>query len=199
MRFPIVACLLVVGCTVPPGRMDEMTIHPDADPIAPFSECSVTTAREPSFGASHVTPCSELELADFPPTSGTHYGQWADFGTYTAPVPWGFLIHAMEHGAVVIGYRCEGDCTAVVTELQAAIDAQPVDALCRGDDPARFILVPMPDLTDQAVVALAWEHLYLATCLDRPSLEAFMAANYAHGPENLCAAGVDLSASAWCP
>lgn len=192
-----VLALALVACGSS-GRTNEVITHPDAPPIAPFSECTVYTAEDPSYGASHVAPCAPLTFDSFPPTSGTHFGQWADFGTYDAPVPWGYLVHAMEHGAVVIAYRCDGDCAALVTELQAIVDAQPADALCRDDDPARFVLVPAPDL-DEPIAVLAWQRIYTATCLDRPSIEAFIDASYAQGPENLCAPGVDASATGWCP
>jgi len=192
----LAVCL--AACSTESGRLNEVTIHPDAPPIAPFSECHVTTAYEPSYGADHVAVCDPLTPIAFPPTSGTHFSSWADFGTYDAPVPWGFLVHAMEHGAVVVGYRCTSDCPEVVAALQAAIDAQPVDPLCRGDDAARFILTPMPDLND-AIAVLAWERVYLATCLDRPSMEAFMTEHYAQGPEDFCTPGTDRSASGWCP
>ncbi len=200
MRFILgIALVFVASCTsMNAGRLDEMTTHPDAPPIAPFTECSVYTAREPSYGNDHVPVCSELTLPAFPPTSGTHFRSWADFGTYDAPVPWGYLMHSMEHGTVVIGYRCEGDCSALTAELQAVIDAQPIDPLCRGDDPARFILAPMPDL-EWPIAVLAWENLYLATCFDRPSMEAFITRVYAQAPENLCAPGIDDAAMGWCP
>lgn len=201
MRCFLGTLLLALGlaaCSPEPERMNEMTIYPDAEPIAPFTECRVTTAEEPSLGADHVAVCDPLMPAVFPPTSGTHFSSWADFGTYDAPVPWGFLVHAMEHGAVVVGYRCEAACPELVSELQAIIDAQPADPMCRGDDAARFILVPMPDLVEPIAV-LAWEHLYLATCLDRPSMEAFMTAHYAQAPEDFCNPGTDRAASGWCP
>lgn len=193
------ACsLILTACSTESGRLNEMTIHPDAEPIAPFTECHVTTAEEPSYGADHVAVCEPLTPIAFPPTSGTHFSSWADFGTYEAPVPWGFLVHAMEHGAVVVGYRCGGACPELARELQAIIDARPADPLCRGDDAARFILTPMPDL-QEAIAVLSWEHLYLATCLDRPSMEAFMTEHYGRAPEDFCTPGVDRAATGWCP
>lgn len=188
--------LLLLACG-PSGRTDEVTIHPDAPPIPPFDACTVYTAREASYGNDHVAVCTPLTPASMPPTSGTHFGSWADFGVYDAPVPWGFLVHAMEHGAVVIGYRDDVG-PALAAELAEIVAAQPADPLCRGDDPARFILAPAPDL-EWPIAVLAWERLYLATCLDRPSMQAFIDEVYAEGPENLCAPGVDGSATGWCP
>jgi hypothetical protein len=194
--------LLAPGCASDPGaggRLDERTTLPDAPPLAPFEACTVTTAREPATSATHVAACAPLEYPFHPPASGPHFGQWAAFGTYDAPVPWGYLVHSLEHGAIVLAYRCEPDeCAAVVSALQSIADAR-VDSLCRGaDTPSRFIIVPDPTL-DVAIAAVAWEHVYLATCLDLPSLQAFADAHYAQAPEDFCAAGVDRSATGWCP
>ena len=193
------AGLLVTACDEgTPTRVDEETIHPDAPPLAPFEECRVTTAREPATSAAHEPACSEIDYPFHPPSSGRHFSQWAAFGTYGAPVPWGFLVHSMEHGAVVLAYRCEpDDCAEIEAALQAIADAR-FDPLCRGaDTPSRFVIVPDPTL-EVAIAALAWERSYLATCLDLESLEAFVDAHYGQGPEDLCAPGVDRSATGWC-
>ena len=189
--------LLLAVASCDPGD-DVVVTHPDQPPIAPFDECTVQTAREAATSASHVPPCSALDY-DVPPSSGTHYAQWAAFGTYDEPVPWGFLVHALEHGAIVLSYRCEAgaDCTEIRETLQAIVDARPRDSLCRDETPIRYVLAPAPDLA-WPIAVLAWEHAYTATCLDRPSIEAFFAEHYAGGPENTCALGVDLSSSGWC-
>ena len=189
---------VLAGCPGTHGRTDEVITHPDAPPIAPFDECTVYTAREPSESANHVAPCTTLRY-ELPATGGPHYSQWAAFGTYEAPVPWGFLVHAMEHGAVVVAYRCEAGpaCDAIEGELAAIVASRPADPLCRGDAPLRYVLAPAPDL-EWPIAVLAWEHLYTATCLDRPSIEAFFDAHYGRAPEDTCADGVDLSATSWC-
>lgn len=190
------------GCPAPTAmRTDERVVHPAAPPIAPFDECTVYTATELATARDHRAACSPLAFPFTPPAGGSHYGQWADFGMYDAPIPWGFLIHALEHGAVVVAYRCEPGpaCDALVVELVAAIAAYGADPICRsGGASSRFILVPDPTL-EWAVAAVAWEHVYLATCLDRASLDEFIVAHYGQAPEDLCVPGVDLSATGWCP
>ena len=196
------AALLLASCAAScatRGRTDEVITHPAAPPIAPFTECTVYTAREASEAANHVAVCSELAY-DVPPTGGAHYSQWAAFGSYDAPVPWGFLVHAMEHGAIVLAYRCEPGpaCAAIRAELEAIVVAREPDPLCRGDARTRYVLAPAPDL-EWPIAVLAWEHLYTATCLDRPSIESFVDAHYGRGPESTCADGVDRSPLDWCP
>ena len=60
-----------------------------------------------------------------PPSSGNHYPIWPDYQTYDKPVPWGHLMHAMEHGAVIIVYNCPGGCPDEVAAAQAIIDQPP--------------------------------------------------------------------------
>jgi hypothetical protein len=197
--LPVLLGCAALACSNPTTeRLDERVEHPDAEPIAPHDECTVTTYREPAPSRSHVEPCSDLRFASHPPTGGDHFGVWASFGSYDAPVPWGFLVHSMEHGAVVLAYRCEGPCDDVRAELEA-IAGSVDDPVCRDEDTlARVIVVPDPDL-EQPIAAVAWEHAYLATCLDPPSLRAFVEANLGNAPESLCVPGVDRAAEGWCP
>lgn len=176
-----------------------------ATPIAPFDSCMIYTAREPSSTGAHVSACMAMgpvlrgpnPMA--PPVGGVHYDQWANFERYTSPVPWGFLVHAMEHGAIVMAYRCEdaAECTATRTQLEALIDAQPLDPLCRDDVRRRFVLVPEPDL-EWPIAVLAWENIYMATCVDTASIARFVSEHYAQAPENFCSNGVNRAAMNWC-
>jgi hypothetical protein len=192
-----------MNSTVPGGvaeRIDVVTVHPAATPIAPSTTCDVTTATEPAVSRNHHTPCSALEYRFIPPASGDHYGIWADYLPYDAPVPWGFLVHSMEHGGVVLVYDPDSVAASDVRAAFAAvIAAHGADPICRDESwPSRFIVAPSHDLTTP-IAALAWEHTYEASCLDMPSLMAFVEAHYGHGPEDLCAPGEDASATGWCP
>ena len=197
-----VAFILAASCAPAPSglRMNETTTHPAAPPLAPFDACTVFTAHEPAAGADHRTPCSVIDYPFLPPSGGPHYSSWASFLAYDAPVPWGFLVHSLEHGAVVLAYDpgiVEADAVRAVFEEIAT--AQGIDDRCRDEAwPNRIIIVPDPEL-DWPIAVRAWEQVYDATCLDRPSIEAFIAAHYAQAPENFCFAGVDLSSTGWCP
>ena len=104
---------------------------PSATPIAPFTTCTVTTASDTIF-AGHLPPCSPLPYAYEPPSNGLHYWFWAAYRTYTTPVPWGFLVHDLEHGAVVLAYHCanDADCNPVRAEFASIIASQGVDPIC---------------------------------------------------------------------
>lgn len=160
----------------------------EAPPIAPFTECVVVTGREVVGSAGHVEVCSELDYPRLPPSAGPHFSAWADFGVYEEPVEAGFLVHSLEHGAAALLYNCPEECPEV-EEAFARIRADRVDPLCRLHPAGnRIIVAPEPRL-DVAIAAVAWGHVYLATCLDEASLRDFVAAHYAEAPEDLCAPG----------
>jgi hypothetical protein len=191
VRFSLLC--LVIACADDPESgvlVDVIVTHPAATPIAPATECTVTTARDPAETANHLPACSALELERTPPVGGVHYSSWADFQTYADPVPWGFLIHAMEHGAVVLAHNCADGCPDVLARFER-FATELDDPVCRGMvRPNRIIIVPAPDL-EVPIAALAWEHLYLATCLDEASLAAFVADHYAMGREDFCFSGLE--------
>ncbi|MDP1722197.1 MAG: DUF3105 domain-containing protein [Candidatus Gottesmanbacteria bacterium] len=59
-------------------------------------------------GREHVSPQA---VADFkynsnPPTSGSHLATWVRGGVFTSPQSEGELLHALEHGYVIINYNC---------------------------------------------------------------------------------------------
>jgi hypothetical protein len=184
-------------------RTTDPPLHPTATPIAPFTECAVTLSTDTIEGADHRTPCEDIPWPYRPPSAGPHYYIWASFGTYTEPVPWGYLVHDLEHGAMVFAYHCENDadCDPVRAELAQIIADYGVDPVCRMETTAtRFIVVPDPTLP-VPIAAVAWRNLYEATCLDDASLRAFVTAHYGMGSESLCASGLDAppDGGSWCP
>lgn len=197
--FSISFCLACAPAG-PTTRIDLVTTHPSAAPIAPNATCDVTTSTEPAGSRSHHPSCSAIDYPFVPPASGDHYNVWADYLTYAAPVPWGFLVHSMEHGGVVLAYD---PASTAAPQIRAAfasiITAHGLDPICRDQTwRSRIIVVPAHDLITP-IAALAWEHTYEATCIDMPSLSAFVERNYARAPEDLCAPGVDSSVMGWCP
>lgn len=157
-------------------------------PEAPAASCEVTIASPPISGAAHVPEGTQLEYCSNPPSSGDHYPVWAAFQEYAAPVDWPYLVHSLEHGAVLLLYKCDPPgCPAIVDELRKVRDRAAADPLC-AEGTKRIILAPSPTIPT-AIAAAAWGKTYHAACVDVPTLEAFVRDNYAKGPENLCAPG----------
>lgn len=184
------------------ARTSDPPTHPSAPPIAPFTECTVTTFTDTIEGADHRAPCDAIPYPYYPPSAGPHYWSWAAFETYTSPVPWGFLVHDLEHGALVLAYHCEtdADCDPVRAEFASIIADMGTDPVCSLEaSPTRFIVVPDPALP-VPIAAVAWRNVYEASCLDDASLRAFVAAHYGMGSESLCVAGqTPPDGGTWCP
>ena len=161
--------------------------------------CTAVIAQHPNEGALHVDCLPVPTYRTRPPSSGNHYPIWADYKTYTTPVPWGHLVHDLEHGAIVIVYSCAASdptCAAEIARAQAMIDGLPfpldpadVDVAngyeCIAPTKHRVILAPDPTL-DVRWAASAWTWTLRASCFDTPTFHDFAIAHYGMGGEDLC-------------
>jgi len=212
-RSAVLCALLFVsigaaGCGEDPppvnqGPFTTEVLTPDAPPLPGESECRVVkTTGIPVASAQHVETCTPVAYETNPPSGGDHWGTWAAFKKYDSPVPREIYVHDLEHGAVVLAYRCETSCPEVVAALEEVYDGAAGDPLCisAGAGPkARLVLTPDPDL-ETPIAASAWGATYTATCIDTASLAAFVAQVYGKGPESTCYDGVDLESGApLCP
>jgi hypothetical protein len=155
--------------------------------------CTFAEEAHPATSATHLVMCTPITYDSNPPSGGNHYAVWAAFQSYDFPVPAGFLVHALEHGAVVFWYNCPQGCADEVAQAQAMIDALPADDLCGGTGAARrAILVPWPEL-DARWAASSWGFVTKADCFDAPALSSFYTAHFGRGREQLCNAGVALT------
>lgn len=167
---------------------------PREQPSTPVGACKVVTQSFMVPSARHVADCSALPETSSPPAGGDHYGTWAAFQNYSFPIPHGFLIHAMEHGAVVVYYNCPDGCENEVAEVQAWLDAQPEDPLCVGEPTLRrAVLTPDPTLEVRWAMS-AWGETLRANCFDSQAFSSFYDAHYGHGLEPFCTAGVAFDA-----
>lgn len=165
----------------------------DAGSDDAMATCMTTTRSVPLRPGSHVATCSPITYVSNPPTSGPHYGIWAKYKWYDAPVPRGFTVHSMEHGAVVISYNCPNGCADELGALAAFLDARPADPSCVAPLKARVIVTPDPLITTKFAAA-TWEALHEGECFDFAALGSFFDMYYAKAPENLCGDGVDVLA-----
>ncbi|MEY2931820.1 MAG: hypothetical protein RL033_2569 [Pseudomonadota bacterium] len=148
--------------------------------------CENIITEYPPPSAEHVTACSALSYDSNPPAGGNHYAIWAAFQSYDFALPAGFLVHALEHGAIVYWYNCADGCADEVARAQAMIDALPVDPLCSGtSSQRRVILAPSPDL-DVRWAASSWGYVIKSSCFDPAALRTFYMDHFGRGPEALC-------------
>ncbi len=155
--------------------------------------CNTVVTKFPTEPGVHVDICSPIIWNSNPPSNGEHYPIWAAFKTYTTPVPRGFYVHDLEHGAVVLLYNCPSGCDAEVAQLQALIDARPNDPLCVAPVNARMVLTPDP-LIPTKFAASAWGYTLTADCVDPAAFTQFINDRYGMGTEVLCNDGQDVTA-----
>jgi hypothetical protein len=149
----------------------------------------VVTQAYAVHSAQHVPDCSALPEWTSPPCGGDHYPTWAAFQTFDFTLPHGFVIHSMEHGAIVLFYNCPQGCADEVSQAQAFIDGLPVDPFCAGTAAdRRVVMLPDPSIGARWA-ASAWGFTLRASCFDAAAMTAFYNEHYAHGPEDMCASG----------
>jgi hypothetical protein len=167
-----------------------VTLHPSAPPLPGESACTVVEVTNLAIpDARHVATCTPVEYATDPPSGGPHWPVWAARGKYTTPVPRPMYVHDLEHGWIVLSYRCKDDCPDVVAALEKAFDtADDTYCVAHGDANARVILTPDP-LLNTPIAASAWGATYTATCIDPASIADFIAKRIGRGTEMICGGG----------
>lgn len=202
-RWPVAAAslLLLAGCgggNVTPRDASYEPMPQEAGPVdtgggdadaasVDGAQCAVVIEQHTDEGAYHIACTSPTTYQTVPPSSGNHFGCWPEYRTFDVPVPWGNLVHALEHGAVVIVYNCGADtaCLDDVARAQAFIDGLPPDPDCPGH---RVILAPDPTLPVRWA-ASAWTWTLQADCFDQAAFTQFYTDHYGHGREIVCSGG----------
>lgn len=184
--------------STPPEPPEPITLFPDAPPLPGETECKVVIQTGiPVPSARHLPACTPVQYATNPPSGGDHWGSWAAYKRYEAEVPRELYVHSLEHGAIVLAYRCPAsgcaEVTAMLDEVRTEAASDPRCLMLPGGPEARLVMTPDGAL-DTPIAAAAWGATYTATCLDKASLSRFVADNYAKGPEDTCgdAAAVDV-------
>ena len=125
------------------------------------------------IGREHVTDISQVAYNSNPPTSGPHYAEWTKRGMYEEEIEDGYLIHSLEHGYVIVSYKCEGECEQLKSELKNFYEKYKT---------RRLIVVPRADLKTQ-VAMTAWGRLEVLPEWDGKRAEGFLKAFENQGPE----------------
>ena len=154
------------------GGDDEHDASDQADTggTAPSAQVELPPARESDWqkaaeaaGCELVNPEYEgagheeraFTPADYksnPPTSGTHFPNWAEDGIYSAEnLPdLGLLVHTLEHGRINVQYK-PGTPEDVVQKLEAF--------LAESNEGYHMLLYENPTEMDYQVAATAWTHI----------------------------------------
>ena len=103
--------------------------------------CTVIT--HPAEGHTHVL--GSVKYKTNPPSSGNHYPVPVHDGAYTKAPPVTHLVHALEHGRMIIWFKATAP-PAVRGQLKALFD----------EDPSRIVLTPDTTGMPYMVAASAW-------------------------------------------
>jgi Protein of unknown function (DUF3105) len=188
-----VCCSLTLGCSGdPPLSHGTGGVDPSG------GMCNAVPKSVTGLGQTHVESCSPVSYPDNPPAGGNHYPVWAAFQSFSFPVPRGFWVHDLEHGAVVYSYNCPDGCADEVEVVTALIQSLPADPGCDAQTPRRVVLTPDP-LLDVRWGLSAWGHTERADCVDPALFVQFYSNHIGLGPEQLCSPGSDFGGAPPCP
>lgn len=171
-------------------------LEPDAEPLPGETACTVTITRDIAVSGTHFELCTPVEYPHDPPAGGPHWPVWAQFAKHSAVVPREMYVHSMEHGGVMLLHRCsfeEPGCAEVIAALDEAFDGATSDSLCAATGIDVRLLRTRDPLLSAPLALAAWGATYVATCIDPPSIAAFIAERYDRAPESTCATGTSPS------
>lgn len=180
---------LMFALLVAPACGSSSEAGPDASEQPTGDPCNGRIISAPLAGAPHVPEGSSVTWSTNPPTSGPHYPIWAKWDRQYASLARGNWVHNLEHGGVVLAYRCDAGCDTAATLAEIAV-ALPADPLCDAPVRHRVIVVADPLLPNDGDVAyVAWGTYYTGTCVDEAEATKFYTEHAGRGPEQLCADG----------
>jgi hypothetical protein len=130
-----------------------------------------------SEGQEHVLQDSEVEWMSDPPHSGPHYPTWELWGEHDSTVPRGNWVHNLEHGGIVLSYRCADPCDAELEILRDVIEQRPE---------LRILLTPDPFLPGrERFAAISWTWIHRFDAPDLEELLCFADQHENHAPEDV--------------
>jgi len=164
---------------------------PADDTQPPPNMCNAKVVAETPASPNHVPVGTQIEWSNNPPTSGMHYPYWGAWNRQYTMLERGYYVHDLEHGGVVLLYRCDAGCPDVVAQLVQVAQALANDSAC-GPLRHRVVLTGDPLLPAEVqVAAVTWGHAYTAECFD-PYIATFAQDHYGQGAEDTCADGVNI-------
>lgn len=150
--------------------------EPNPDAATPVSDGPGRAV--PLLAADHVSPGDpHPPYNSSPPTSGPHWPVWAEWGVYDEPLPDELQVHNLEHGGVMLQYRC--DCPEAIAILERFAD--PATGY-----PVLLIAAPYPAM-EPDIALTAWGRIQELTAADvtPDAVRAFVDAHVDAGPEQI--------------
>lgn len=140
------------------------------------------------LGREHIGIGTEVKYNSNPPTSGPHYADWIKAGVYSEPKDDRNLVHSLEHGYVIMSYKCSVD----QIRSEASESAKPEDQCQQRQDQLKqvydkkggrkLIVIPRADLETNFALT-AWTYLDKFDEFDEKRVTSFIDAHRDQGPE----------------
>jgi hypothetical protein len=147
---------------------------PDSGDASDAATCQPPLfAMHDSLGGAHVVTNDGVVYNSNPPSSGPHCGNWGQYAIFgdAKPLPRCNYIHNLEHGAVVLLYKCDVACPDVVAALTAVRDTI-IDAQC--PSAKRVIITPDANI-DTPIAATAWQNTWTSHCVNQSAMDSLSA------------------------
>jgi hypothetical protein len=129
----------------------------------------------------HLPHGDALPQRNRPPSSGPHYPDRAAYGVFSNPVPAGSWLHALEHGAIAVLFRCAEptECQAIAGRLGGEVYANARNGQF-GE--RKLVITPYQDM-DEPIAAVAWDRVLRLQHIDSAQILAFYDRYLDRGPE----------------
>lgn len=143
--------------------------------LAAEGKAALSAVRhERSLGRGHLGLGRTRTYPSQFPTSGSHHSVPAESGVSDDQQPAIHLVHALEHGQIVIYYGKPGDAVLETLRRWTGLYSGRWDGV---------VATPMPGL-GRKIVLTAWRKRLDQAEFDRPAAAAFIDAFRGRGPEN---------------
>ena len=132
-------------------------------------------------GRNHIPDTQQPQYKHYPPASGPHYDEPANWGAYDQALPEGRWVHNLEHGGIVILYKCPSGCPDLVKQLKDLYAAAPQS---RQWKEVKLVVTPYDKMEHQLAI-VAWDWIDEMDTFDRDRLLKFYNAHIDRGPEDV--------------
>jgi hypothetical protein len=178
----IVIAVFVVLIVGGGGLLYVLTNPPSflAGPATPTTHTAALSI--PDEGFTHVANGTPLVHKHNPPSSGNHYPTPLPAGAYATPQPEGNWIHSLEHGYIVLVYRCSGsECNDLYLQAKSVFSTLPKESKF---NEVKFVSSEYDNMTPKVAV-LAWDKEQDMSAIDVNLITAFYNQFVDHGREDL--------------
>jgi hypothetical protein len=130
----------------------------------------------------HVGQGRQLSQRNRPPSSGPHYGSTARYGVSAQPIPAGNWVHNLEHGGIVILFRCTdaAECGQLASRVRNEVSSVAKPGAFGS---VKIVGAPYQDM-DTPFTAVAWRRTLPLETFDAEQLLAFYDRYRDRGPES---------------